>query len=121
MAERHKCDRDAFIKLLGERFPEVVATFTDVDEGLLHLEVAAFRICVERAMDEGRLWDTERYLRFVDEILPLADEALDNAIGVSFIEDFALGECTAARRSALKERAPQRIRDQIVAIHSQWR
>ena len=119
MANERKLDRDAFLKLLAEQFPEVSATIDDIADGLLHLEVAAFRRCVETAADSGRLWDVERYLRFVDDILPQADDALDNALGVSFIEDFAL-DCTDARRDAVRDRAPKRIRNMMVTINPRW-
>ena len=116
-----KVGREEFLKLLNEQFPEVVETFNELDLRLLHLEVAAFRQCVECAMDEGRLWNVERYLRFVDDVFPRADATLVNALAVSFIEDLALGECNETRRSALRARAPKRIREQVVAINSQWR
>ena len=116
MTTERKLDRDAFLKLLADQFPEVAEIFTDIDDGLLHLEVAAFRRCAESAADSGRLWDFERYLRFVDEIIPQADDALDNALGISFIEDFAL-DCNDARRDAVRDRAPKRIREMMVTIN----
>ena len=92
MSQPKRLDREAFVGSVRSQFPEVAATIGDIDDGLLHLEVAAFRRCVEAAMDEGRFWDVERYCRFIAESFANADDALDNAIGVSFIEDFALGE-----------------------------
>ncbi|NNE00268.1 MAG: hypothetical protein HKN47_23360 [Pirellulaceae bacterium] len=118
--EQRKLDREAFLELLADQFPEVVATIDEISTGLLHLEVAAFRRCVENAADSSRLWDVQRYLKFVDDIVPRADDELGNAIGVSFIEDFAL-ECNDARRNAIRERAPKRIREMIVVVNSQWR
>jgi hypothetical protein len=114
-------DRSRFLALLGERFPDVVEMLDEIDDGLIHLEVAAFRRCVETAMDTGGLWDVERYLTFVAEIFPLADSYLRNALEVSFIEDFALGECTEARHLAVKQRGPKTVRDKIIAVSNKWR
>lgn len=121
MARDVVIDRSRFLEMLSERFPEVVATFNEIDDGLIHLEVSAFLRCAETAMDKGRLWNVERYFRFVDEILPLADSDLQNAIEVSFIEDFALGEFTDARHVAVRERVPKTLRNSIIAINEQWR
>lgn len=107
--------------MLGERFPEVIDSFSDIDDGLLYLEVAAFRRCAETAMDERRLQAVESYFRFVDEILPLADEYLENALEVSFIEDFALGELTDRRHAAVQKCVPKSLHDKIVEINDQWR
>jgi hypothetical protein len=114
-------NRELFINEITARFPEVAATFDDIDKGLLHLEVAAFRRCVENAMDDGRLWDVERYGRFIADSFKNADDALGNAIGVSFIEDFALGETTEQRLKAVRERLPKTLQDEIISINDRWR
>lgn len=114
-------DRDAFIDAIWSQFPEVAATWNDIDDGLLHLEVAAFRRCVEIAMDSGRLWDVERYCRFIADSFENAGYALDNAIGVSFVEDFALGEITEQRLKAVHECMPKELRNEIIAIDDRWR
>jgi hypothetical protein len=116
-----RLNRDAFIHAIQSQFPEIAAMWDDIDDSLLHLEVAVFRRCVETAMDDGRLWDVERYCRFIADSLANADDALDNAIGVSFIEDFALGEITELRRKAVHERIPRKLRDEIIAINDRWR
>jgi hypothetical protein len=121
MSSPNRLNRDAFISAIRSLFPEVAATWDDIDDGLLHLEVAAFRRCVENAMDNGRLWDVGRYCRFIADSFENADDALDNAIGVSFIEDFALGEITENRRKAVRERLPKILRDGIISINDRWR
>ncbi|GAA4429054.1 DUF7674 family protein [Bremerella cremea] len=120
MSPSKRLNRDAFIQAIEAQFPEVAETFDEIDQGLLHLEVAAFRRCVERAMDEGRGWDVERYCRFVVDALVNADDSLDNAIGVSFLEDFALGDFTSQRHEAVHQRMPGSMRDEIVRIDDRW-
>lgn len=82
-------DRNAFMKTLSERFPVVHSAIDEIDDGLLHCEVAVLRRSAEKAMDEGHLWKAEQFFRFIEEILPGADEALENAVEISFIEDVA--------------------------------
>lgn len=121
MSQRKRLDRESFVHSIKSQFPEVAATIDEIDDGLLHLEVAAFRRYVENAMDGGRFWDVERHCCFIAESFANADDALDNAIGVSFIEDFALGEITEQRLIAVRERMPKKLRDEIVAIDDRWR
>jgi len=121
MSHPKQLNRESFISAIIAQFPEVAATFDEIDNGLLHLEVAAFRRCVEDAIDNGRLWDVERYTRFIADSLTNADDALNNAIGVSFIEDFALGDFTEQRRKAVSDRMPKKLRDEIIAINDRWR
>ena len=114
-------DRQQFLQQLTERFPEVVGRFGEYSRGLLHCEMGHFRDVVESAMDGGHLWRVEQYLRFLDECREDADPALANAIDVSFLEDFALGQCTEVRRRAIRERMPARLREQILAANERWR
>lgn len=114
-------DREAFITRLTGRFPEVSAAFSEYGAGLLHCEMADFRRVVETAMDDGRHAQVERYLRFVDECLQNAGPELQNAIEVSFVEDFALGDYNAARHNAVRERMPARLRQSIIEVNPEWR
>ena len=77
-------NHSAFIEMLADRFPEVVGAIDKCEDGLLHCEVAVFRRVTEEAMDAGRFWNVEQYFRFVEEVLPNADDAVANAIEVSF-------------------------------------
>ena len=121
MRQPTRLNRESFIAAIASQFPEVAANIDEVDDGLLHLEVAAFRRCVEDAIDNGQMWNVERYCRFIYDSFANADDALDNAIGVSFIEDFALGEITEQRRRAVHERMPKQLRAEIIAINDRWR
>ncbi len=121
MGQPTRINHESFIKAVTSLFPEVVASIDEFEDGLLHLEVAAFRQCVENAIDNGRMWDVERYCRFIADQYANADDALENAIGISFIEDFALGEITDLGREAVRERMPKILRDEIIAINDCWR
>ena len=113
--------RDEFLARLSAEFPDVVAEFGRYSSGLLHCEVGDFRQATERAMDEGRLWEAERHFRLVAELLAASDPELRNALEVSYLEDLAFGECTPARRQAVKERMPSALRPVLIGFRKQWR
>ena len=89
--------RDDFLVRLASDFPDVVAQINQYEAGLLHCEMAAFRRATEQAIDTGRLREAEKHFRLVEELLPSAGPELLNALEVSYLEDFALGECTPER------------------------
>src|SRR5262249_30799893 len=113
--------REEFLARLAAEFPDVIAGFGPYSAGLLHCEVADFRRATERAMDARRLWEAERHLRVVAELLALAGPELRNALEVPYLEDRAVGEGTPARHRAVKERMPQALRQVLIGHHEQWR
>lgn len=88
---------------------------------MLHCEIADFRKVVETAMDDGQHWQAQKYLEFIDDCLDQATPELENAILVSFLEDFALGEVTSGRYAATRERMPDRLRQIVVEASDNWR
>jgi hypothetical protein len=81
-----------FVDTLRARFPEVAAEIDAMDaHGLLHIEVGAFEIVTLRAYGRGDLDAVRRYFAFADDALGTADDALTNALHVSYAEGFALG------------------------------
>ena len=110
-----------FIGMLGSEFPEAVAAIDQCQKGLLHLEMGSFRCTVEEAIDSGRLWAAEKAFRLIDRVPSQADPEVRNAIEVSFLEDFALGEFTRVRHEAVKSRMPRRLKDILVGIDPKWR
>jgi hypothetical protein len=114
-------DREEFIKSLTEQYPEVLSQISDYAHGLLHCEMADFRSVVEAAMDRGAHWQVGKYLQFVSECREAANPDLANAIDVSFLEDFALGEYNEFRHQAVRERMPERLRERVIAVSERWR
>jgi hypothetical protein len=113
-------DRDEFHARLTELFPAGLSGLDDSGQGLLHCEVAAFRENIERACDTGRLGYAERGFRFIEECLERADADLENALEISFIEDFALGEQNAARLRVINERCSNSFRQKLADVHNYW-
>jgi hypothetical protein len=114
-------DREMFIQQLTEQFPEVKPRLSDYSHGLLHCEMADFRRVVEAAMDAGQHWHVQQYLNFVSTYRMAAGPDLVNAIDISFIEDFALGEYTATRHQAVRQCMPEHLHQQVVAVDGRWR
>jgi hypothetical protein len=112
--------REEFLARLRREIPEAAAKFRADELGVLHLEVAAFRRATEEAMDAGRLWEAERHFRLVEELLEKAAPELRNALEVSYLEDLALGECTPARRQAVRERMPRSLRAVLGLHRREW-
>ena len=84
-------DHRRFIELLTGRFPEVAASIDDCDEGLLHLEMATLARATQAAID-AREWKTvRRHFAFVDEAFRAADEYVENAVYVSYLENLSDG------------------------------
>jgi hypothetical protein len=112
--------RDDFLARLASDFAEVVGQINQHETGLLHCEMGAFRRATEQAIDAGRLWEAEKHFRLVEELLPSAGPELLNALEVSYLEDFALGECTPERYRAVKERMPKSLRKVLVGHSPSW-
>ena len=113
--------REQFLTRLASDFPKVVAQISQYESGLLHCEMGAFRRATEQAIDSGLLWEAEQHFRLVEELLRDADPELRNALEVSYLEDFALGECTPKRYQAVKERMPKLLRAVLVSHHANWK
>ena len=84
--------RHPFIEALRDRFPELAPAVDDETvRGLLHCEVGEFARRTREAHEAG---DSERvrlYFDFADRSFEGADEALLNALHVSYVEVFAWG------------------------------
>ncbi len=113
--------RDEFLTRLASDFPDVVAHIDQYATGSLHCEVAAFRRATEQAIDTGRSWEAEKHFRLVEELLREAGPELRNALEVSYLEDFALGECTPKRRQVVRERMPTTLHQVLVGYHPNWK
>jgi hypothetical protein len=80
-------DRERFIALLHEQFPEVAAQIDDISDGLLHLEMATFSRATQAAIDAQDNDTVKRHFRFVDEVFQGAAPDVENAVNVSYLEN----------------------------------
>jgi len=89
---------------LMAEFPELRDDLV-YDDGLLHLQVATLARHTEAAIESGDLATVRRDFMFMDRMLADADEFVDNAIHVSYLEHlFFDGEHGAAAEALLSSR-----------------
>ena len=106
--------------MLTDEFPEVPKAFDEFRKGWLHCEMGAFAQVTEKAMDDGRFWQVEQYLRFIERVRENAMPEVENAVDVSCIEYLAFGEVTENRRQGIK-RMPAGLREILFRIDGRGR
>ena len=115
-------NRETFLKELKAQFPEAYSNIDDIDQGLLHLEMSAFRRWVESELATGGAWNCEKKaFKFIEICLKRADSSLENAIEISFIEYLALGEHDMHIKKIVIDRAPKSIREKMEIAHEFWK
>jgi hypothetical protein len=77
-----------FARMALAEFPELREEFEEYAD-LLHLQMHAFQRLVERAEREGDWATYARAMRLADELWRRPDDALLNALNVSFLEHLA--------------------------------
>jgi hypothetical protein len=113
-------DHARFLQLLTDEFPEVPQAFDECVKGLLHCEMGVFARLTEKAMDEGRFWQAEKYFRFMERVREGATPEVENAIHVSYIENLAFSEVTDNRHQAIR-RMPKALRAILLEIDGRGR
>ena len=79
-------DKDRFVQLALAEFPQLREEFAEED-GLLHLQMAAFSRFVQATIDRNDLDVLVRCYGFLAEIMKSATPDVENAIYVSFLEN----------------------------------
>jgi hypothetical protein len=113
-------DHTRFVQMVTDEFPEVPQAFNEYTKGLLHCEMGAFARLTEKAMDEGRFWQVEKYFNFMAKVRENATPEVVNAIDVSYIENLAFSEVTDNRHQAVK-RMPKDISAVLLEIDGRGR
>jgi hypothetical protein len=94
-------DREAFIAMLAEQYPAVVAEIDDCARGLLHLEMGALARAGQAAISDEDKTAVREHFRFIDEVYRRATPEVKNAVHVSYLECLSLdgkhGERIGAR------------------------
>ena len=113
MPDMMPINREQFLKQMKSQFPDGYANISEAEQGLLHCEMAAFRIWVENKLEKGYEWNCQKAFEFIAQCLTKADPQLQNAIEVSFIEDLALWGNYPEFQKVIKERAPKIINKKL--------
>jgi hypothetical protein len=109
-----KIDHSRFVALLGQRFPRIAEAIADCATGLLHPEMATFGRATIGAIREGDLETVKAHFAFADELYRDGDDAVVNAVNVSYLElvDFEGRKAKGIRaRQLLSPRLQQAVRD----------
>jgi hypothetical protein len=110
-------DRERFIVLLTERFPNVAADIDDCSQGLLHLEMATLARATQRAIDAQDKETVRRHFGFVDELFRDAAPDVENAVNVSYLENLRFEGQKAAATNA-RELLPPRLQRALVDLEA---
>ena len=107
-------------EMLAEQFPEIPAAVDEYSEGLLHCEMGTFARLTDEAIEAGRLWQAERYFRFVDAVRERATPDVVNAIDLSYVEYLASSEFSDRRDEGFR-RMPTKLRQVLLKIDGRGR
>ena len=79
-------DRDAFVAMLAERYPDVAADIDECMAGLLHLEMGQLAKAAQAAISDEDPTAVREHFRFIDEVYRRATPEVKNAVHVSYME-----------------------------------
>lgn len=97
----------------------IAAEISDIELGLLHLEMAALARATRRAIEIDASREVQAHLAFVDEIFSSAEPKLENAVYVSYLEDVFLGQ-TGDRYVSARARLSPRLRQALAELEAHW-
>jgi hypothetical protein len=79
-------DRDAFIKLLADRFPAIFANIDECQAGLLHCEMGEIARATQRAISAEDVAAVREHFRFIDDVYRSGNAQIKNTVHVSYLE-----------------------------------
>ena len=93
-------DREAFLQALNARLPEIAASISDIESGLLHPEMGVVSHATRSAINAHN-WDAvKEQFEFIGEIFVRANDAVRNAVYVSYLENVLLRETSSDFKKA---------------------
>lgn len=108
-------DREHFVALLTERFPEVAAQIDESSQGLLHLEMATLARATQAAIDSQDKETVKRHFRFIDEVFRDAASDVENAVHVSYLENLRF-EGRKAGPTKARALLPPRLQQALIKL-----
>jgi len=112
-------DRERFITLLAERFPDVFANIDDCSRGLLHCEMATLARATQAAIDNQDRDTVRKHFQFADEVFRDATPEVKNAVNVSFLENLRF-EGRKAKPTNARELLTPTLRQAIAEVDAYW-
>ncbi len=112
-------DRELFLKALTERFPEVAVRIGELESGLLHPEMGVVSDATRSAIEAGNWQAVAAHFCFVSEVFAAGNEAVRNAVYVSYLENVLLGE-TAAQFLSARTMLPPVLADAMIQLEAHF-
>jgi hypothetical protein len=112
-------DRELFLLALTERFPEIAAQISDIEAGLLHPEMSVVSTATRNAIEVGDWQAVATHFEFVGEVFAGGNEAVRNAVYVSYLENVLLGE-TATQFSFARAMLPPVLGEAMVELEAHF-
>jgi hypothetical protein len=109
-----------FEELLASRFPAIAGQISEIEQGLLHLEMGVFARATCSAIDKGDSNEVAVHLAFIDELFRDAAPDLENAIYVSYLENVFLGREDDRYRSA-RSTLSDPLEAALVDLEEHWK
>ena len=100
-------DRDKFIAMLQEQWPDVFADIDDCSTGLLHLEMATLARAAQAAISTEDMQLVKKHFRFIDDVYRQSTAEVTNAVNVSYLENLSFDGRHAKRIKARELLSPQ--------------
>jgi len=95
-------DRDTFIEGVRQLFPESFHEMEDIEDELLHIDMADFSRTTNNAIRMNNTSLAKEHFQFIGQLFQKANPDLENAIIVSYLENIFIGESEAIYLAARK-------------------
>ncbi|MCP4989783.1 MAG: hypothetical protein GY928_28120 [Colwellia sp.] len=94
--------RTEFIESIKSRFPESLQEMDDLEDELLHIDMANFARTTTNAILNENYSLVQDHFNFISELLSKASSELENAIHVSYLENVLLDQTDSNHLDARK-------------------
>ncbi len=115
---QNRIDEAKFLSLAVAEFPKLANEFAEED-GLFHVQMAAFSHLAQEAIERGDFATLKRCYKLADETMKNATPNVENAIYVSFLENLDFED---SPHGATAERLlPPKLSEMLAELNEHWR
>jgi hypothetical protein len=112
-------DRETFLQVLATRFPEIAENIGELESGLLHLEMGVVSNATREAITAENWQTVAVHFSFIAEVFAHGNEAIQNAVYVSYLENVLLGEASTEFATA-RAMLPPALAEAIVQLEAHF-
>jgi len=115
---QNRIDEAEFLALVAAEFPILADEFAE-EEGLFHVQMAAFSHLAQDAIERGDFATLKRCYNLADETMKNVSPSVENAIYVSFLENL---DFESSPHGAEAERLlPPKLSEMLTELNEHWR